>query len=125
MPNLTSWGGIPEMEKRVVRILGGVRERMEVGTEKAAYDLRDEVKRRAPVRTGRLRSAIYATRQPGMKPVYIVGIDLARALYGRFIEFGTSRMAAHPFVRPAIQAGTPKAKATLQEEMQIAVERSN
>jgi HK97 gp10 family phage protein len=52
----------------------------------------------APVRTGYLRSTIYHK---------VEGLSLeagATADYAPFQEFGTRRMAAHPFLRPAFDA---------------------
>jgi HK97 gp10 family phage protein len=37
------------------------------------------------------------------------GKAIADAFYARFIEFGTSKMAARPFLRPAIDSKTPAA----------------
>lgn len=39
--------------------------------------------------------------------------------YWRFLEFGTSEIAARPFFRPAIAAGAEKAVSTIVEDMQV------
>lgn len=59
-------------------------------------------KRLAPVDTGRLRSSINwrIERDPfGLRAV--VGTNVHYAVYQ---EFGTSKMPAHPFLRPALLA---------------------
>lgn len=85
---------------------------------RAAADLRREARARAPKRAGggplgktgrtpgNLRRAIrLRTRSgrgdaaPGLQ-VYVAGAGF----YGRFVEYGTSRMAARPFLRPAFDA---------------------
>lgn len=53
--------------------------------------------------TGRLRASI--SREVGKVGTVLVarvGTDVA---YGRYLELGTSRMAARPFLRPALDAG--------------------
>lgn len=54
------------------------------------------------VRTGRLRGSI--TWRPG-KDAVSPFVDIGTAVfYAPFVELGTSRMAARPFLRPALQA---------------------
>ena len=53
------------------------------------------------VRTGRLRASI--TWRPGLDAVSPY-VDVGSAvLYAPFVELGTSRMAARPFLRPALE----------------------
>jgi HK97 gp10 family phage protein len=60
-------------------------------------------KRLCPVDTGRLRSSIsWAVQIGGEGIVGRVGTDVE---YAPYVEFGTSRMRAQPYLRPAIQAG--------------------
>lgn len=56
-----------------------------------AEDIAEDAKRFAPVETGRLRDSI---RAEGNRVV--VGVD-----YWQYPEFGTSEMAAEPYLRPA------------------------
>lgn len=54
------------------------------------------------VRTGRLRGSI--TWRPGLDAVSPY-VDIGSAVfYAPFVELGTSRMAARPFMRPALEA---------------------
>ncbi len=41
--------------------------------------------------------------------------------YGRFAEFGTLRMAAHPFLRPALDMGKEEVLRILKEELGRAI----
>lgn len=92
----------------------------------AAKLMRDDAQARAPVDTGRLRRNVIAfrdrdPRSSGVTEQY--GITWRRgkqgrqrkgyhttargekdAFYGRFVEFGTSKTPAQPFLRPAFEA---------------------
>lgn len=57
-------------------------------------------RRLAPVRTGALRDSIgYEVRRAPRGPVLVV---FAAVPYAIYVEFGTSRMGARPYLRPAI-----------------------
>jgi len=71
--------------------------------ELAAEITRDEAKRRAPVQSGRLRDSIRVNlgERAGGKAESIVVVG---AFYGYFVEHGTRKMSARPYLRPAIDA---------------------
>lgn len=57
-------------------------------------------KRRAPVDTGRLRSSITHRLGRDSEGLFVdVGTDVE---YARFVELGTSKTAAQPFLLPAL-----------------------
>ncbi len=65
-----------------------------------------------PIRTGRLFSSIYFQL---IRPLtYVVG---AKAPYAMYVEYGTSRMMAKPYIRPAILAVQPDINKILREEL--------
>lgn len=59
-------------------------------------------KRLAPVDTGRLRSSI--TYEIGQEGTVIVGRVGTNVHYAPYLELGTRRMRARPFLRPALAA---------------------
>lgn len=90
--------------------------------------IRDEAKARAPVKSGRLRSAIYLAyrdqRSTGERVIYSVSWNSKTAPHGHLLEFGhwsvsggkASKggvqgrwVAAHPFLRPAHEAAGGRA----------------
>ena len=79
-----------------------------------AADVKAEAMRTVPVRTGYLRSTIYAKVKEW---VVEVGADAAYAL---FIELGTKYMQAHPYLYPAIQEYLP----TLESVVVSAIEQA-
>jgi HK97 gp10 family phage protein len=67
-----------------------------------AADVKAEAQRIVPVRTGYLRSSIYAKVQEWVAEI---GADAAYAL---FVELGTKYMQAHPYLYPTIQEYLPQ-----------------
>lgn len=66
------------------------------------------------VDTGRLRSSYtYETGSDGQDDVVIVGTDVD---YAPPLEFGTSRMAARPHLRPAVEEVRPQIPRIIAEE---------
>lgn len=81
---------------RLPKVTLETRERVERLVEKAALDIEAHAKARAPVDTGFLKSSI--TAEP-VGPLHHRVV--AYASYAIYVEFGTSRMAAQPFMWPA------------------------
>ena len=113
----------------------------------------DEAIRGAPQgETGNLRKAIYRYRSRSQsrtgQETFLVGVrkgkkeyvDSARnrrfgrvgkkytvegeAFYWRFVEFGTSKMPARPFLRPAFESKKNQAVETIRNRLAIAIEQT-
>lgn len=69
---------------------------------RAAQLLRDILKGRAPLKTGALVKSIKARRSRGDKFTEAAKVEVGE-FYAKFLEYGTSKMAAKPFVRPAFE----------------------
>ena len=69
-------------------------------------------KQLAPVDTGRLRNSI--THQQYNEDTEIIGTNVE---YAPYQEFGTSRMAAQPFLRPAAENHSEEYKAIWLNEL--------
>ena len=99
----------------------------------------EEVKQRVPMSAkphksgkktynpGTLRRAVYqafAELESGDgRAMYRVSWNKTHAFYGRFVEFGTSKMAAKPFLRPAYDAARARALQAVQERMAAEVKK--
>ena len=59
--------------------------------------------RGCPVDTGRLRSSI--TNEVGQDGEGLVAVIGTNVEYAPYVELGTSKMAAQPFLLPALEAG--------------------
>lgn len=57
-----------------------------------------EAKKLCPVRTGRLRASIHAGKE--RENVHYVGTNVH---YAPYVEFGTRKMTAKPYLRPAVK----------------------
>lgn len=98
--------------------------------------VQDAAKGLAPRDEGTLQKAIYRTRSrsesSAVQETAIVGVRFGRryrrrgqdAWYWRFIEFGTVKMAARPFLRPAFETTKAEQLKVLQERLKKAIERA-
>lgn len=67
--------------------------------DQLAQDITDDAKRLCPVNTGRLRDSIHVeTVDDGTREI-VAGSD--EIDYASYVEFGTTRMRAQPYLRPA------------------------
>lgn len=76
--------------------------------------LRDEAKRRAPVRTGFLRSKITA-KKAGRNGADVI----SAAPYAAYVEYGTSKMAPRSHMRPALEATIDDMAAAIIEGVEL------
>lgn len=76
----------------------------------AAFEVESATKRLAPVDTGALRNSIAAMQKGELLWWVEVGVE-----YGRFVEFGTSRMRAQPFLVPGVEQVRPRFEAQWAE----------
>ena len=67
--------------------------------EKAARDVEARAKAVVPVDTGALKNSIQAAQEAPLTWAVNVGQG-----YGIYVEFGTHRMAARPYLTPAVEA---------------------
>ena len=131
---------------KIAAKLDGITKAAEQGVRPAAQAgaevFYQEVKQRVPVSAkahstkgkkqtftpGTLRKAIYqafADKESGDgKASYRISWNKSHAFYGRFVEFGTSRMAAKPFLRTAYDAARAKALQAVQERMAVEVRKA-
>jgi HK97 gp10 family phage protein len=96
------------MRSRIPQVVAAATAKAAMATAKAALDIEAHAKTRAPVDTGALKNAIAASGS-GLEwrvdsPVH----------YSVYQEFGTSRMAAHPYMVPAVEIVRPRYLAALK-----------
>lgn len=82
---------------------------------RGAEVLKEEVINKAPKKTGKLKESITITSVENGK----VSVHTGEAFYSHFLEFGTTKVAAKPFMEPAFNAK----KEEIQEAMADVIKR--
>jgi len=81
----------------------------------------EQVLSNVPVKTGKLKKAIYQAygdkRSGEGRALYDISWNKRKAPHGHLIEFGTSRAAAHPFLRPAHGQASARVKEAMLEKL--------
>ena len=89
--------GYKEAEKGMLKIVINIPSATDEALQKTADAIVTDARSIVPVRTGRLRNSIGIEKSEGG---FVIKTDTP---YSGFVEFGTSRMLARPYLRPAIQ----------------------
>lgn len=92
-------------------VLEELRSKTEIAMEKCGLVAEGYAKRECPVDTGNLRNSIAHAVQG--KVAYI-GTNVE---YGPYVEMGTSRTRAQPFLRPAAQNHTEQYKQVIKSTL--------
>ena len=88
------------VENRIPALIAAVEANARTTVKAHADKIASDARARAPVATGYLRSSIQSVSvEAGKEAQIIVGAE-----YGRFVEYGTYKMAAQPFLNPALEA---------------------
>ncbi|AJA49531.1 phage protein, HK97 gp10 family [Clostridium pasteurianum DSM 525 = ATCC 6013] len=95
--------------------------------QKAAEPILVDAKNSAPVRTGKLRDGLKISKAKKSKDgkYVLVGTDKKdkdAPFWATFIEFGTSKMPAQPFLRPAFEKNKKQVFEIIKEEIAKKVE---
>ena len=125
------------LEKQLDNIETAVGEAIRPAAQAGAQVFYDEVRTRAPrsekthftkgkkqsYAPGNLQRAIYQAfdeqdSTPNKTASYSISWNKSKAFYGRFVEFGTQKMAARPFLRPALEAKRREAAQAMKERLQ-------
>jgi HK97 gp10 family phage protein len=106
--------GAAEFQQAVARFDAEMQRHVHEQLVEWADGVKTEAKRLVPVRTGYLRSTIFARVQEWTVEV------CAEAAYAANIEFGTRYAAAQPFLQPAVQARLPELERVVVEALDLA-----
>ena len=99
---------LPQLTDSLSRLAGAA-------VMKAAFDIESTAKALVPVDTGNLKSSIQTT-QEGPLTALVGPRDVDYAVY---VEYGTSRMAAQPYMRPAAERVQPAFLAAMRQIVEI------
>jgi HK97 gp10 family phage protein len=106
--------GVEEFQAAMDRLDSGMQKWVHRQLASWAADVKALAKQLVPVRTGYLRSTIYARVSEW---VAVVGADAPYALY---VEFGTRYMQARPYLYPAIEEHLPRLEEVVAEAIDYA-----
>jgi HK97 gp10 family phage protein len=106
--------GNEELARAISQFDTEMQNKLHESLQEWAENVKTEAQRIVPVRTGYLRSTIYArTREWNTE----VG---AEASYAADIEFGTRTAQAKPFLNPAVQSYLPELERLLLQAIDLA-----
>ncbi|MET0548542.1 MAG: HK97-gp10 family putative phage morphogenesis protein [Xanthomonas sp.] len=115
--------GLAELEQSLLQLAEpAARRALRKGMRRGAIVIRNDARARVRVATGRLRRAIRSRERSDEQGWIRIAIEVPRsAFYGRFGEYGTSKMAAWPFMRPAAESKTEEAVTAMRDAIAEAV----
>lgn len=106
--------GAAEFKQAIAQFDAEMQRQVHEQLAKWAETVKTEAARIVPVRTGYLRSTIFARIQEWNTEVG------AEAAYATNVEFGTRYAMAQPFLQPAVQAHLPELERVLVEALNLA-----
>lgn len=101
------------VSNRLPQISAAIRPAVAGEVKRATFEIEAGAKAKTPVLTGTLRRSIHSVFSNGG----LTGIVGPSVLYGKFVEFGTRRMGARPFMRPAAEQVLPKFAAAVKRAL--------
>lgn len=113
--------------RKLDKLSGSVdRNAIEPKVLKEAKVIADNARNKAPRGpTGNLKRSLHARmlkHKTGYAMAAIAAVDRKIAPHAHFIEFGTSKMSARPFFRPAVDECSGKAKGNLAQAIKSLIE---
>lgn len=115
--------GLSELERALLQLADpAVRRVLRKGMRRGAIVVRNDARARVRVARGRLRRAIRVRERSDEQGWMRFAVEVPKsAFYGKFGEYGTSKMAAWPFLRPAAESKTGESVATMRDAVAEAV----
>lgn len=96
------------------QIAAAMPERAGQVVRKASFDVEGQAKNRVPVDTGALKNSISTEFEDGG----LTGIIAPHMEYAAYVEYGTKRMSAQPYMTPAAEAVAPAFVAAMKQMLQ-------
>ena len=120
--------GLKDLQKDFEKLTKGFEpKQIEEASLESAEIIRADAERRAPRGpTGNLKKAqIKKPLKRGNNVASaIAAVDRKKAFYAGFVEFGTSRMAAQPYFRPAVESKGDAAAKHFREKLKQMVDEA-
>jgi len=117
-------GDIAAMKAKLSLLRASLPDAEEAKMKRIVLQIERDAKSIAPVDTGNLRASI-ESRVIRNNDGKITGVVGSNVKYAPFQEFGTSKMGAQPYLRPAVEKNRETVRELLGEGFNDAVERSD
>lgn len=116
--------GLKELDQALQELAWpAARRALRKGMRQGANVVRDEARAKAPVDSGNLKRLIRTRERSEDQGNMRFAVEIPRsAFYGRFLEYGTSKMAAKPFMRPAAENKTEEAVTKMRDALAEAIQ---
>ncbi len=106
--------GFQQFQRNMKEIRDEMPQVLESGMQVGGMVIEREARRNAPYLTGNLRSSIHTVVRSERKDVRAyIGTNVE---YAPYLEYGTSKMSARPFLRPALDS---KAREALSQVVRV------
>lgn len=117
--------GLAELEQTLLQLADpAVRRVLRKGMRRGAAIVRNDARARVRVASRRLQRAIRSRERSDEQGWIRIAVEVPKsAFYGKFGEYGTSKMAAWPFMRPAAESKTEEAVAAMRDAIAEGVEQ--
>lgn len=117
--------GWEELEAKLKSIASHINtgEVLEEAMMEGAEVVKAAIEANAPRRTHQLAGSITISKQGRQAHSLRIGPS-GQGFYGRFLEYGTSRMGARPFVRPGFDSSRGEAEALIGKRIWAKVEEA-
>lgn len=116
--------GLDELERQFERLADTSKKKVMMKALNAGIaPIKKEAKDKAPKRTGLLKKSI-RSKQMRYTEKPSVGIFVSgKAYYWKFLEDGTSKMAAQPFLRPAVDSKHEEGVNKFKEKWKVEIDK--
>ena len=98
------------VSNRIPAMPAAIRSAVAAEVQKAAFRVEADAKAKVPVKTATLQRSIHTVMSNGGLSARIG----PSVFYGLFVEFGTRRMGARPYMRPAAEKNLPAFMASVR-----------
>jgi HK97 gp10 family phage protein len=119
-----------EGQKELMENMKSLSEEMQVvvkreAIEEAANFLKEEITKRVPVRTGKLKENIITQTVEDNETATEVKLGPSRdGFYGPMVEYGTKKMQAQPFMRPAFDENEERVDEIIAQNIQEGIDKA-
>lgn len=108
--------GISQLQAKLKKLTPEVEAAAKRGVYKAGLKVEGDAKMLAPVDTGALRGSIQTNQGAGISAAVTTSLE-----YAPHQEFGTSKMKAQPYLRPALNKNKSNAQKIVSSEIRKAI----